>query len=88
MLGGLLAAPHLLATDLALTCFALVLAGLAAVGPLLALSLASLALAVRIPPGLAAWAGCLLLTGLLVGVPALAGRPWTPGIIGREFGSR
>jgi hypothetical protein len=71
-----------------LACFALVLAGLAAVGPLLALSLCSLVLAVRIPPAVAAWGGCLLLSGLLGGVLTLAGRPWTPGIIGREFGGR
>ena len=88
VIGGLLAAPHLLATDLVLACFSLVLAGMAAVGPLLVVSLASLALAVRIPTGAAAWGGCLLLGALLASVAGLPGRSWTPGIIGHEFGSR
>jgi hypothetical protein len=88
VLGGLLAAPHLLATDLVVCCFALVLAGLDAVGPLLLLSAASLLLAVRPPAVQAAMGGCLLLSGLLVGAAWLPGRAWTPGIIGRQFGSR
>ncbi|MDQ6742569.1 MAG: glycosyltransferase 87 family protein, partial [Candidatus Dormibacteraeota bacterium] len=88
VLGGLLAAPHLLATDLVLACFALLLAGMAAVGPLLLLTLASLALAVRLPTQAAAWGGCLLLGALLAAVAGIAGRPWAPGIIGHEFGSR
>jgi hypothetical protein len=57
VLGGLLAAPHLLATDLVVCCFALVLAGLDAVGPLLLLSAASLLLAVRLPAVQAAMGG-------------------------------
>jgi hypothetical protein len=88
VLGGLLAAPHLLATDLVLACFALLLAGMAAVGPLLLLTLASLALAVRLPTPAAASGGCLLLGALLAAVAGIAGRPWAPGIIGHEFGSR
>jgi hypothetical protein len=88
VLGGLLAAPHLLATDLVVCCFALVLAGLDAVGPLLLLSVASMLLAVRLPAVQAGLGGCLLLGGLLVGAAWLPGRAWTPGIIGRQFGSR
>jgi hypothetical protein len=88
VLGGLLAAPHLLATDLVLACFALLLAGMAAVGPLLILTLASLTLAVRIPTAAAALGGCLLLGVLLAAVARIAGRSWAPGIIGHEFGSR
>jgi hypothetical protein len=88
VLGGLLAAPHLLATDLILACFALLLAGMAAVGPLLLLTLASLMLAVRIPTAAAAWGGCLLLGALLAAVAGISGRSWAPGIIGHEFGSR
>ena len=88
VLGGLLAAPHLLATDLVVACFALLLAGMAAVGPLLVVTLASLALAVRIPVGAAAMGGCVLLAALLAAVAGIAGRPWAPGIIGHEFGSR
>jgi hypothetical protein len=88
VLGGLLAAPHLLATDLVIACFALVLSGMAAVGPLLLLSVATLVLAVRIPAPAAAWGGCVLVGGLLAGVAGLAGRPRALGIIGREFGSR
>jgi glycosyl transferase family 87 len=88
VLGGLLAAPHLLATDLVIACFALVLAGMAAVVPLLLLSIGSLVLAVRIPAAAAACGGCLLIAGLLAGVAGIAGRPWALGIIGREFGSR
>ena len=87
-LGGLLAAPHLLATDLVIACFALVLAGMAAVVPLLILSIASLVLAVRIPAAAAACGGCLLIAALLAGAVGMAGRPWALGIIGREFGSR
>jgi hypothetical protein len=88
VLGGLLAAPHLLATDLVVACFALVLSSMAAVVPLLVLSIASLVLAVRIPSAAAACGGCLLVAGLLAGVAGIAGRPWALGIIGREFGSR
>ncbi|MBJ7611222.1 MAG: DUF2029 domain-containing protein [Candidatus Dormibacteraeota bacterium] len=88
VLGGLLAAPHLLATDLVVACFALLLAGMAAVGPLLVLTLATLTLAVRIPVGAAAMGGCVLLAALLAAVAGIAGRPWAPGIIGHEFGSR
>jgi MFS family permease len=32
--------------------------------------------------------GCLLLGALLAAVAEIAGRPWAPGIIGHEFGSR
>jgi hypothetical protein len=88
VLGGLLAAPHLLATDLVVGCFALVLAGMAAVGPLLLLTLAATLLAIRLPAAPAAWAGCVLLGGLLLGVACFSGRPLAPGIIGRQFGSR
>jgi hypothetical protein len=88
VLGGLLAAPHLLATDLVLAGFALLLAGMAAVGPLLFLTLASVALAIRIPPAAASTGGCLVLGTLLAGTAVLAGRAWAPGIIGHEFGSR
>jgi Glycosyltransferase family 87 len=88
VLGGLLAAPHLLATDMVVAGFALLLAGMAAVGPLLLLTVGSLALAIRIPPAAAASGGCLLLGALITGVAAIAGRPRAIGIIGHEFGSR
>jgi hypothetical protein len=88
VLGGLLAAPHMLATDLVVGCFALVLAGMAAVGPLLLLSLAATLLAIRLPSAPAAWGGSALLVGLLLGVTAFSGRAPAPGIIGRQFGSR
>jgi hypothetical protein len=77
-----------LVTDLAVAGFALLLAGMAAAGPLLLLTVGSLALAIRIPQAAAASGGCLLLGALLTGVAAIAGRPRAIGIIGHEFGSR